>query len=43
VFKPFGGFADSLPVENGYVCLPEIPGIGFEAKSDLYAVMAFLF
>ncbi|MEA2781753.1 MAG: D(-)-tartrate dehydratase [Rhodospirillaceae bacterium] len=42
VFKPFGGFADSLPVENGYVSLPEIPGIGFEAKSDLYAVMASL-
>jgi D(-)-tartrate dehydratase len=41
-FKPFGGFADSLPVKNGYVCLPEIPGIGFEAKSDLYAVMASL-
>jgi L-alanine-DL-glutamate epimerase-like enolase superfamily enzyme len=42
VFKPFGGFADSLPVENGHVCLPEIPGIGIEAKSDLYAVMASL-
>jgi L-alanine-DL-glutamate epimerase-like enolase superfamily enzyme len=26
-------------VENGIVTLPELPGIGFEAKSDLYAVM----
>jgi len=42
VFRPFGGFADSLPVESGYVCLPDVPGIGFEAKSDLYAIMASL-
>jgi L-alanine-DL-glutamate epimerase-like enolase superfamily enzyme len=39
VFRPFGGFADSIEVEDGYVGLPEMPGIGFEAKSDLYAVM----
>jgi L-alanine-DL-glutamate epimerase-like enolase superfamily enzyme len=39
VFQPFGGFADSTPVENGYVGLPDVPGIGFEAKSSLYAVM----
>jgi L-alanine-DL-glutamate epimerase-like enolase superfamily enzyme len=42
VFRPFGGFADNLPVESGYVRLPDVPGIGFEAKSDLYAVMASL-
>jgi L-alanine-DL-glutamate epimerase-like enolase superfamily enzyme len=42
VFRPFGGFADTLPVESGYVRLPDVPGIGFEAKSDLYAVMASL-
>lgn len=35
LFKPFGGFADGVPVEDGYVRLPEIPGIGFEAKRDL--------
>jgi L-alanine-DL-glutamate epimerase-like enolase superfamily enzyme len=39
VFQPFGGFADSTPVEDGYVSLPDIPGIGFEAKSSLYALM----
>ena len=42
VFQPFGGFADGMPVESGYVRLPDVPGIGFEAKSDLYAVMASL-
>ena len=39
VFRPFGGFADTIEMENGYVRLPDMPGIGFEAKSDLYAVM----
>ena len=34
-----GGFADDLPVENGHVGLPQIPGIGFEAKTNLYALM----
>jgi D(-)-tartrate dehydratase len=40
VFQPFGGFADKIPVENGTVRLPDFPGIGFEAKADLYRVMA---
>ncbi len=39
VFKPFGGVADGVAVEDGHVGLPDIPGIGFEAKADLYAVM----
>ena len=39
VFQPFGGFADNTPVENGYVRMPDVPGIGFEAKANLYAVM----
>jgi L-alanine-DL-glutamate epimerase-like enolase superfamily enzyme len=39
VFQPFGGFADSVPVEGGYVRLPDAPGIGFELKADLYRVM----
>ncbi|MCP1313439.1 mandelate racemase/muconate lactonizing enzyme family protein [Halomonas sp. 707D7] len=39
VFQPFGGFADGIAVENGFVALPDIPGVGFEAKSKLYAVM----
>jgi D(-)-tartrate dehydratase len=39
VFTPFGGFADNTPVEDSRVKMPDIPGIGFEAKNDLYAVM----
>jgi len=42
VFRPFGGFADGIAVEDGTVGLPDIPGIGFEAKADLYAVMKTL-
>jgi len=42
VFQPFGGFAEGIPVENSYVGLPQIPGIGFEAKNDLYRVMKAL-
>lgn len=39
VFAPFGGFADDTPVKDSRVKMPEIPGIGFEAKNALYAVM----
>lgn len=39
VFQPFGGFADGVAVQDGYVGLPEVPGVGFEAKAALYAVM----
>jgi L-alanine-DL-glutamate epimerase-like enolase superfamily enzyme len=39
VFAPFGGFADGVPVEDGFVRLPDIPGIGFEAKAALYRIM----
>jgi D(-)-tartrate dehydratase len=39
IFQPFGGFADGFPVHDSYVKLPEIPGIGFEAKAELYSVM----
>ncbi|MBP7063665.1 mandelate racemase/muconate lactonizing enzyme family protein [Ferrovibrio sp.] len=39
VFQPFGGFADGIAVENSYVGLPQIPGVGFEAKAALYQVM----
>jgi L-alanine-DL-glutamate epimerase-like enolase superfamily enzyme len=42
IFQPFGGFADGIPVEDSYVRLPEIPGIGFEAKSELFRVLKAL-
>ncbi|MGL5437223.1 MAG: enolase C-terminal domain-like protein [Lachnospiraceae bacterium] len=39
VFQPFGGFADDIPVINSLVKLPEIHGIGFEAKSNLWELL----
>jgi D(-)-tartrate dehydratase len=39
LFQPFGGFPDGVRVEDGHVTMPELPGIGFEGKSDLYKVM----
>lgn len=42
VFQPYGGFPDCTRVEAGHVILPDLPGIGFEAKADLYAEMRAL-
>jgi L-alanine-DL-glutamate epimerase-like enolase superfamily enzyme len=42
IFQPFGGFADGIPVQDSYVRLPEIPGIGFEAKAELYKILKTL-
>ena len=42
LFQPYGGFPDGVQVVDSYVTLPELPGIGFEGKSDLYAVMKAL-
>ena len=35
LFQPYGGFPDSVKVEDGHIIMPELPGIGFEGKSDL--------
>ena len=37
VFRPFNGFADSIDVCDGRVPLPDMPGVGFEAKNELYS------
>ncbi|MGG5812172.1 enolase C-terminal domain-like protein [Falsiroseomonas sp. CW058] len=42
VFAPFGGFADDVPVVEGRVRMPDVPGIGFEAKNELLAVLRTL-
>ncbi|MEA3152725.1 MAG: D(-)-tartrate dehydratase [Betaproteobacteria bacterium] len=42
VFQPFGGFADDTPVDASYVRMPDVAGVGFEAKSALYRVMKAL-
>ncbi|HEX3246176.1 MAG TPA: mandelate racemase/muconate lactonizing enzyme family protein [Chloroflexota bacterium] len=39
VFQPFGGFADTMPIEDGYVRLPDAPGVGFELKQELITLM----
>jgi L-alanine-DL-glutamate epimerase-like enolase superfamily enzyme len=39
LFQPYGGFPDGLKVESGFITMPDLPGIGFEGKSDLYAEM----
>jgi D(-)-tartrate dehydratase len=39
LFQPYGGFPDEVRVENGTIRMPELPGIGFEGKSDLIRVM----
>jgi L-alanine-DL-glutamate epimerase-like enolase superfamily enzyme len=42
IFQPFGGFADNTPVENSYIGLPDIPGIGFESKKELFRLLQTL-
>ncbi len=39
LFQPYGGFPDGVEVEDGHIIMPELPGIGFEGKSDLIKVM----
>ena len=39
VFQPYGGFPDGTRVENSIVRLPDLPGIGFEGKADLFKEM----
>lgn len=39
LFQPYGGFPDSVTVEDGHITMPELPGIGFEGKANLISVM----
>ncbi|MEC9196344.1 MAG: mandelate racemase/muconate lactonizing enzyme family protein [Pseudomonadota bacterium] len=39
LFQPYGGFPDGVQVIDGHITMPELPGIGFEGKSDLISVM----
>jgi L-alanine-DL-glutamate epimerase-like enolase superfamily enzyme len=39
LFQPYGGFPDGVQIDHGYITMPELPGIGFEGKSDLIRVM----
>src|SRR6202049_1906733 len=40
--QPYGGFPDGVRVEHGHITMPDLPGIGFEGKSGLYAEMQAL-
>jgi L-alanine-DL-glutamate epimerase-like enolase superfamily enzyme len=42
LFQPYGGFPDGVRVEGGIITMPELPGIGFEGKADLYKEMKAL-
>jgi L-alanine-DL-glutamate epimerase-like enolase superfamily enzyme len=42
LFQPYGGFPDGVRVEDGFITMPDLPGIGFEGKSDLIAEMRTL-
>ena len=42
LFQPYGGFPDSVNVVDGHITMPDLPGIGFEGKRDLYAEMRSL-
>ena len=39
LFQPYGGFPDGVRVEDGHVTMPDLPGIGFEGKSDLHRTL----
>jgi len=42
LFQPYGGFPDGVKVQDGYIVMPDLPGIGFEGKRDLYQAMRAL-
>ncbi len=42
LFQPYGGFPDGVKVIDGHITMPDLPGIGFEGKSDLIAEMRAL-
>ena len=39
LFQPYGGFPDGVQVVDGHITMPDLPGIGFEGKADLYRAM----
>jgi L-alanine-DL-glutamate epimerase-like enolase superfamily enzyme len=42
LFQPFGGFPDGVTVQAGHITMPDLPGIGFEGKADLFREMKAL-
>ncbi len=42
LFQPYGGFPDGVRVQDSHISMPDLAGIGFEGKADLYAEMKAL-
>ena len=42
LFQPYGGFPDGVRVQDSHITMPDLAGIGFEGKADLYAEMKAL-
>jgi L-alanine-DL-glutamate epimerase-like enolase superfamily enzyme len=42
LFQPFGGFPDGVQVADGHIQLPDLVGIGFEGKAELFREMSAL-
>lgn len=42
LFQPYGGFPDGVRVQDSHIIMPDLVGIGFEGKTDLYAEMKAL-
>ena len=42
LFQPYGGFPDGVRVQDSHITMPDLVGIGFEGKADLYAEMKAL-
>jgi hypothetical protein len=36
VFKPYGGFADTIRVEEGFTRPHDTPGIGMELRAEMF-------
>jgi D(-)-tartrate dehydratase len=41
-FEPFGGLTDTMHVINGRMAPPDVPGVGFERKAELYQLFRTL-
>jgi len=39
VFKPYGGFADDAEIVDSMIAPPQAPGLGIEARAEMYADM----
>ena len=39
VFQPYGGFADDIPIVDGFTRLHDTPGIGMERRGKLFAAL----